>query len=140
MMINHIEADDDYGIITLDNTEPYAKKVLDLLSHKETLDILDLTENPSTICDICAKSKYSRATIYRRISELLDVCLLFTIRKQDKNFGRYGSWMYIKSVYSVSIRSGRMSCNCDCVGTLIEILPKRRFYGQILSVIRNPQL
>ena len=140
MMVNHMDDNDDYGVITLDNTEPYAKKILDLLSHKETLDILDLTENPSTICDICTRSRYSRATIYRRVSELLDVCLLFTIRKQNKHFGRYCSWMYIKSAYAISIRSGRLNCSCDCVGTLIEILPKREFYGQILKTVRYSRL
>jgi predicted transcriptional regulator len=103
-------------------------------------DILDLIENPSTIHDICAKSKYSRATIYRRISELLDACLLFTIRKQDKNFGRCGPWIYVKLVYSISMKSGRMSYSCDCTDTLIEILPKRRFYGQILKMIRDYRL
>ena len=140
MMVNHMDDNDDYGTITLDDTEPYAKKILDVFSHKETLDILDLTEKPSTICEICAKSKYSRSTIYRRISGLLDVCLLFTKRKQDKNFGRCGPWIYVKSVYSVSIKSGRMSCSCNCTGTLIEILPKREFYGQILKIIRNHRL
>ena len=124
-----MDDNNDYGIITLDNTERYAKKILDLLSHKETLDILDLTENPSTVCNICTKSRYSCMTRYRRISELLDVCLLFTIRKQDKYFERCGPWMYIKSVYSVSIKSGKMSYSCNCTGTFVEIFPKREFYG-----------
>ena len=139
MMVNHMDDGDDYGIITLDNAEPYTKKILDLFSHKETLDILDLIENPSTICDICIKSNYSRATIYRRISELLDVCLLSTKRKQDKSFGGCGPWIYAKSVYSVSITSGRMSCSCNCTGTLIEVLPKRKFYGPILRTVRRYQ-
>ena len=62
MMVNRMDDNDDYGVIMLDNTEPYAKKILDLFSHKETLDILDLTENPSTIlrylCEIRIFSSY----------------------------------------------------------------------------------
>ena len=43
MMVNHMDDGDDYGVITLDNTEPYAKKILEYFTHKETLKILELT-------------------------------------------------------------------------------------------------
>ena len=137
MMVNHMDDNEDYGVITLDNTEPYAKKILEHFTQKETLEILELTQNPSTICDICARSSYSKATLYRRISDLLDCCLLFAVKKENNNCRKYGSWMYVKSFYAVSVRCGQM-CNCNhCVCTVIEILPKREFYGQILKAVRN---
>ncbi|MGI9567010.1 MAG: hypothetical protein ACR2LL_08365 [Nitrosopumilus sp.] len=74
MMVNHMDDNDDYGVITLDNTEPYAKKILEYFTQKETLKILELTRNPCTICDICTETTYPK-TIYRRISDLHDCCL-----------------------------------------------------------------
>ncbi|MGI9568039.1 MAG: hypothetical protein ACR2LL_13660 [Nitrosopumilus sp.] len=46
MMVNHMADNDDYGVITLDNTEPYAKKILENFTQKETLKILELTQKP----------------------------------------------------------------------------------------------
>ena len=94
MMVNHMDDNEDYGEITLDNTEPYAKKILEYFTQKETLKILELTQNPSTICDICTKIIYPKTTIYRRISDLLDVCMLFAVKKENNNCKKYGSWMY----------------------------------------------
>ena len=138
-MVNHMDDHEDYGVITLDNTEPYAKKILEYFTHKETLKILELTENPCTICDICAETTYPKTTIYRRISDLLDVCLLFAAKKENTNCKKYGYWMYVKSFYAVSVRCGQM-CNCnDRVCTVVEILPKREFYGKILRTVRSYQ-
>ena len=139
MMVNHMDDNDDYGVITLDNTEPYAKKILEYFTHKETLKILELTQKPRTIWDICTKTTYPKTTIYRRISDLLDCCLLFAIRKENSNCRKYGSWMYVKSFYAISVRCGQM-CNCnDCICTVVEILPKREFYGYILRTARSYQ-
>lgn len=137
MMVNHIDDNDDYGEIILDNTEPYAKKILDCFTHKETLKILELAHNPSTICDICERSSYSKATLYRRISDLLDCCLLFAVKKENTNCEKYGSWMYAKSFYAISVRCGQISVDSNCQSVTIEILPKREFYGSVLKTIRN---
>ena len=130
----------DYGEITLDSTEPFAKKIIEHFAHKETLEILELTQTPSTICDICARSSYSKATLYRRISDLLDTCLLFAVKKENASCKRYGSWMYVKSFYAVSIRCGQVYNSNHCVCTVVKILPKKEFYGQILKAIRNSRL
>ena len=140
MMVNHMDDNDDYGEITLDSTEPYAKKILEHFTQKETLEILELTQNPSTICEICARSLYSKATLYRRISDLLDTCLLFAVKKQDTSCKKYGSWLYVNSFYAISLRCG-YTCNCDnSICTIVEILPKRKFYGHTLKAIRNSRL
>jgi len=136
-MINHLNYDSDYGEIILDSAEPFAKKILEHFTSKATLEILELTQNPRTICEICARSSYSKATLYRRISNLLDCCLLFAVKKENNNCQKYGSWMYAKSFYAISVRSGQTSVDSDCQDTIIEILSKRKFYGQILKTIRN---
>ena len=137
MMVNHLGDNDEYGEIILDSKESFAKKIFDLLTHQEILEILELTHNPITIQDICARTNYSRTKVYKRISQLLDSCLVFAVRKENTNFRKYGAWMYVKSFYVVSVRCGQM-CKCNhCADTIVEILPKRKFYGQILKTIRN---
>ena len=83
MMVNRMDDNGDCGEIILDSAEPYAKKILECFTHKETLEILELMQNPCTICDICARSSYSKATLYRRISDLLDCSLLFCSKKRE---------------------------------------------------------
>ncbi|WP_316505596.1 hypothetical protein [Nitrosopumilus sp.] len=140
MMVNHLDDNSDYGEITLDSVEPFAQKIIEHFAHKETLEILELTQTPNTICDICTRLSYSKATLYRRVSDLLDTCLLFAIKKQNTSCKKYGSWMYVKSFYAISVRCGPI-CNCDnSICTVVEILPKREFYGKILKAIRNSRL
>ena len=127
MMANRMDDNDDYGVITLDNTEPYAKKILEHFTHKETLKILEMTQNPCTICDICTETAYPKTTIYRRISDLLDCCLLFAVKKENTACKTYGSWMYVRSFYAISVRCGQMCNYNDCICTVIEILPKESF-------------
>ena len=136
-MVNRMDDNDDYGEIILDNTEPYAKKILDCFTHKETLKILELAHNPSTICDICERSSYPKATLYRRISDLLDCCLLFAVKKENAKCKKYGSWMYAKSFHAISVRCGKSSDDFNCKSVTIEILSKKEFYSQILKTIRN---
>ena len=139
MMVNHMGYNDDYGEILFDSKEPFAKKILECLILKESLDILEITDNPTTVNDICEKLEYHRATIYRRISNLLDTCLLFTVgrEKDQKNHGKISSWLYEKSFYAAGIRCGPTTKYCNCQCTIIEILPKRKFYGQILKTVRS---
>ena len=142
MMVNHMDDCDDYGEILLDSTEPFAKKIIECITFKESLEILGLTEKPTTVNEICAKTEHSRATIYRRISDMLDACLLIAVgREQSKeNFGKVGAWIYEKSFYAVNVRCGPNSECCNRISTGVEILPKREFYGRILKTVRNYRL
>lgn len=139
MMINSMGDNDEYGEILLDSTEPFAKKIIECITFKESLEILGLAEKPVTVNEICTKTEYSRATIYRRISDMLDACLLIPVgRVQDKeHFRKVGAWIYEKSFYAVNVRCGPNSECRDCISTGVEILPKREFYGRILKTVRN---
>ena len=122
---------DDYVEILLDSAEPFAKKIIECITFKESLEIFGFAEKPTTINEICAKTEHSRATIYRRISKILDTCLLIAVgREQNKeNFGNVGAWIYEKSFYAINVKCGPNSECCDCISTGVEILPKREFYG-----------
>ena len=143
MMVNHMDDGSAYGEITLDSTEPYAKKILEFFTYKDSLEILELAENPISVNDISAKSGYSKISIYRRIPDLLDTSMLIAVgrEKDQKNHGRVSSRLYEKSFYAAGVRCGGPAINhCHCQVTIVEILPKRRFYGQILRTIRNWRL
>ena len=139
MMVNHMDENDDYGEILLDSTEPFAKKIIECITFKESLEILDLAEKPTTVNEIYGKTEYSRATIYRRISDMLDACMLIAVgrEKNREYFGKVGAWIYEKSFYAVNVRCGPNSDCCDCISTGVEILPKREFYGRILKTVRD---
>lgn len=130
---------DDYGKILLDSMEPFARKIIECITFKESLEILELAEKPITVNEICVKTEYSRATTYRRISDMLDACLLIAVGREQsrENFGKVGAWTYEKSFYAVNVRCGPNSECCDCISTGVEILPKREFYGRILKTVRN---
>ena len=139
MMVNHMDDNDDYGEIMLDSKEPFAKKILEFFTYKETLNILELTDNPISVNDISTRSGYSKISIYRRIPDLLDTSMLIAVgrEKDQKNHGRISSWLYEKSFYAAGIRVGPATEQCNCQCTIIEILPKRKFYGQILRTVRS---
>ena len=75
MMINHMDENNDYGEIISDSKEPFARKILEFFTYKDSLDILELAEDPISVNDISAKSGHSKATIYRRVPDLLDVSI-----------------------------------------------------------------
>lgn len=139
MMINHMDDSDDYGEILLDSTEPFAKKIIECITFRESLEILGLAEKSITVNEICSKTEYSRATIYRRISDMLDAYLLIAVRREQSGeyFGKVGARIYEKSFYAVNVRCGPNSECRDCISTGVEILPKREFYGRILKTVRN---
>ncbi|WP_316504864.1 hypothetical protein [Nitrosopumilus sp.] len=139
MMVNHMDDYDDYGEIILDSKEPFAKKILEFFTYKDSLDIFELAEDPISVNDISARSGHTKATIYRRIPDLLDTSMLIAVgrEKDQKNHGKISSWLYEKSFYAAGVRCGPTTDYCHCQATVIEILPKRRFYGQILRTIRS---
>ena len=139
MMINHMDENDDYGEIILDSKEPFAKKILEFFTYKDSLDILELAEDPISVSDISAKSGHPKPAIYRRIPDLLDVSMLIAVgrEKDRKNHGKVSSWLYEKSFYAAGIRCGPATNYCHCQCTIVEILPKRKFYGQILKTVRS---
>ena len=139
MMVNHMDDNDDYGEILLDTKEPFAKKILEFFTYKDSLEILQLTEDPISVNDISARSGYSKMSIYRRIPDLLDTSMLIAVgrEKDPKNHGRVSSRLYEKSFYAAGVRVGPSTEHCHCQCTIIEILPKRRFYGQILRTVRS---
>ena len=144
MMANLMDDDDDGSDcqkITLDLTEPHAKKILENLTDSRMLEILELVQNPSTICNICARSSLSRskATLYKRMSELLDCGLLFAVKKENIGGEEYGSWAYAKSFHSISVKfgqTGTAGSDHPVGSTVIEILPKRNTHAQILKTMR----
>ena len=139
MMVNHMNDNDDYGEILLDSKEPFAKKILEFFTYKDSLEILELADKPISVNDISARSGYSKISIYRRIPGLLDTSLLIAVgrKKDQKNHGKVSSRLYEKSFYSAGVKVGPSTKQCHCQGTTIEILPKRKFYGQILRTVRS---
>ena len=111
MMINHMYENDDYGEIILDSKEPFAKKILEFFTYKDSLDILELAEDPISVNDISTKSGYPKATIYRRIPDLLDISMLIAVgrEKDQKNHGKVSSWLYEKVI--LCSRHQMRSCN-----------------------------
>ncbi len=65
MMVNHMNEYNDYGETLLDSAEPFAKKIIECITFKESMEILVLAEKPTTVNEICTKTEYSRTTIYR---------------------------------------------------------------------------
>ena len=139
MMINHMDDNNDYGEIILDSKEPFAKKILEFFTYKDSLDILELAEDPISVNDISARSGHPKVAIYRRIHDLLDVSMLIAVgrEKDRKNHGKVSSWLYEKSFYAAGVRCGPATKYCHCQCTMVEILPKRKFYGQILKTVRS---
>ena len=140
-MVNHMNDNDDYGEIMLDSKEPFAKKILEFFTHKDSLKILELAEDPISVNKISIRSGYPRAAIYRRIPDLLDTCMLIAVgrEKDQKNHGKVSSWLYEKSFYAAGIRCGPITGYCHCQCTIVDILPKRKFYGRILRIVRSYQ-
>ena len=58
---------DDYGEIMLDSKEQFAKKILEFFTYKDSLEILELADEPISVNDISARYGYSKISIYRRI-------------------------------------------------------------------------
>ncbi len=141
MMVNHMDSRDAYGKIILDSAEPFAKKILACFACKDSLDILELAEEPISVNDISARSGHPKVTIYRRIPDLTNASMLIAVgREKDyKNHGRVSSWLYEKSFYAVGIRCGPVIHRCNYQCTIIEIISKRKFYGQILRAVKKYQ-
>ncbi len=141
MMINHMDSRDVFGKIILDSAEPFAKKLLECFTCNDSLDILELTEEPISVNDISTRSGYPKATIYRRIPDLVNTSMLIAVgREKDyKNHGRVSSRLYEKSFYAVGIKCGPVIHHCNYQCTIIQIISKRKFYGQILRTARKYQ-
>ncbi len=140
-MVNPMDGRNAYGKIILDSAEPFAKKILECFTCKDSLDILELTEKPISVNDISARSGHPKATIYRRIPDLMNIGMLIAVgrEKNQKNYGRVGSWLYENSFCTVDIRCGLVTDHCPHQCTIIEITSKRKFYGQILRKVRKYQ-
>ena len=134
------DSNSDYKKIILDCTEPHAKKILEHFTRNGTLEILQLVQNPSTVCEICARTSYSKTEMYKRLSDLLDCGLLFAMKKDNTGGEEYGSWTYVKSFHAISVKTGQMNMRSDpqdTAATTIEILPKRNTYAEILQTVNG---
>jgi len=141
MMVNHMSNEEDCGKIILDSDEPIAKKILEFFTHKDSLDILELAEEPISVKDISARSRCPKNTIYRRIPDLVDASMLIAVgrEKDQKNHDRLSSWLYEKSFHAVCVRFDSRTNHTHCHCTIIEIISKRKFYGKILKTARRYQ-
>ena len=102
-----MDNNDDYGEIILDSQEPFAKKILEFFTYKDSLDILELAEDPISVNDINARSGYPKVTIYRRMPDLLDVSMLIAVGRE---MDRKNKFMVVRKVILCS-RCKMWYCN-----------------------------
>ncbi len=143
MMRSHLGNGDDFGEIILDSQESITRKILEYLNNQEIYEILKITENPCTPLEIWEKSSYSKATIYRRISDLVELGLLSTVKREEDKLGKYGAWQYVNTFFVISTRYGKTAREEEnsnpIFDPIVQMSPKREFYGLILKVIRDYQ-
>ena len=117
--------------ILLGFDNPQTKGILKMVNDINIVRIFASVTEPMTVKDICKKTKVSKTTLYRKISELEELRLLMRKGRSAKDTENLGTWVYEKSFESLKVNFQNPR------EALIVIIPKEEYFAKIARRLRN---
>ncbi len=117
--------------ISLGYDNPQTKGILKMVNDISIVRIFASVTEPMTVRDICKKTKVSKTTLYRKISELEEFKLLIRKERSAKDTENLGTWVYEKSFDSLKVNFQNPR------EALIVIIPKEEYFSKIAKRLRN---